>query len=72
MEEKKDQFFSINNGAYFVKRTPKNGYYILNENDEWEFDPTLEDDFYEASTSCIEINEEYIEKIISEGKSIQR
>ncbi len=50
-----EQYFHTRGGFHF-KRTDRNGFYFLDtEQCEWIFDPSLEDYFYDAATTCLEI-----------------
>ena len=56
LDPENEQYFDTRGGFHF-KRTNRNGFYYLDTTTwEWVFDPTLEDYYYDAATSCIEIN----------------
>ena len=45
--EENNQYFSVNNGQYYVKRTIEDYFYLLKESGEWKYDPSLSDEFYD-------------------------
>ncbi len=66
--EKTHQFFSVNNGQYYVKRTTEDFFYILTESNEWKYTPSLADEFYDILSGYVEITEEAVNKMIGEKK----
>ena len=60
-----DQYYSVNNGQYYVKRTIEDCFYILTETKEWKYNPSLSDEFYDILSGYVEITEEAMNTIIS-------
>ena len=67
--ERNDQFFSVNDGQYYVKRTVEDHFYILTESNEWKCCSALSDEFYDILSGYVEITEEAMDQIISENKA---
>lgn len=59
-----DQFFSVSNGLYYVKRTTEDVFYVLTEENEWKYNPSLADEFYDVLSGYVEITEEAMDEII--------
>ena len=62
------QYYSVNNGQYYVKRTTWDFFYILTEFNEWKYNPSLADEFYDVLSGYVEITEEAMNKIICEER----
>ena len=59
-----NQYFSVNNGRYYVKRTIEDNFYILTDFNEWEYNPSLAREFYDVLSGYVEITEEAMNEII--------
>lgn len=66
--EEKHQYYSVNNGQYYVKRTTDDFFYILTESNEWKYNPSLADEFYDILSGYVEITEEAMNHMIGENK----
>ena len=66
--EENNQYFSVNNGQYYVKRTIEDFFYLLKESGEWKYDPSLSDEFYDILSGYMEITEEAMDEVIREKK----
>ena len=62
------QYYSVNNGQYYVKRTAEDLFYILTKSKEWKYNPSLADEFYDILSGYVEITEEAMNEIICENK----
>lgn len=65
-QEEKTQYFSVYNGQYYVKRTAEDFFYILTDCNEWKYNPSLADEFYDVLSGYVEITEEAMQKTIAE------
>lgn len=70
--EEGNQYFSVNNGQYYVKRTIEDFFYILTESNEWKYNPSLADEFYDILSGYVEITEDAMNEIINESKGMVR
>ena len=68
-KEENTQYFSVNNGRYYVKRTVEDYFYILTESKEWKYAPSLADEFYDVLSGYVEITEEAMNEIIGGNSS---
>ena len=66
-----DQYFSVNNGLYYVKRTNEDVFCLLTESGEWKYDPRLSDEYYDVLSGYVEITEEAMKEVICERKETQ-
>ena len=64
--KEKHQYFSVNNGQYYVKRSPEDFFYILTDSGEWKYNPSLSDEFYDVLSGYTEITEAGIPEILCE------
>ena len=64
--EEENQYFSVCNGLYYVKRTDGDIFYLLTKDGEWKYDPSLADEYYDVLSGYVEITEEAIREIIAE------
>ena len=69
--EAHNQYYSVNNGQYYVKRTIEDFFYILTKSNEWKYNPSLSDEFYDILSGYVEITEEAMKTIIRENKGTQ-
>ena len=67
--EEKNQYFSVNNGQYYVKRTAEDFFYILTESNEWKYNPSLADEFYDILSGYVEITEDAMNEIRERKKT---
>ena len=70
--EENNQYFSVNNGQYYVKRTIDDIFYILTDSNEWKYNPSLADEFYDILSGYTEITEEAMNEILNENKGLIR
>lgn len=69
--EENNQYFSVNNGQYYVKRTVEDIFYLLGESGEWKYNPSLSDEFYDVLSGYMEITEEAMDEVIRETRKKQ-
>ena len=65
-KEENNQYFSVCNGLYYVKRTVNDSFYILTDSGEWKYNPSLSGEFYDTLSGYTEITEEAMNEIIRE------
>lgn len=63
-----NQYFSVYNGRYYVKRTIEDFFYILNDDNEWRYCPSLADEFYDILSGYVEITDEAMNEVIRKKK----
>ena len=66
--EENNQYFSVYDGQYYVKRTIEDFFYILTKSNEWKYEPSLSDEFYDVLSGYVEITEEAMNEIICANK----
>ena len=66
--EEGNQYFSVCDGRYYVKRTLEDFFYILDDYGVWEYNPSLSDEFYDVLSGYVEITEEAMNEIIRERR----